>query len=127
MTTLTRQDKRKKRHVRVRQKVRGTAARPRLCIYKSCRHIYVQALDDVSSPAGSLSLMQICTNSKDFKASKEKKTFCNKDNAKLLGVKVAEILKGKGIETIVFDRSGYKYHGVVKILADTIREAGVQF
>ena len=126
MTTSTRQETRAKRHLRVRRKVRGTSERPRLCVCKSTRHLYVQVIDDMASARGSVSLMQLTTNSKEYKSSGIK-NFCTREMAVALGKKIAQELKVKGIDAIVFDRSGYKYHGVVKALADSVREAGISF
>lgn len=126
MSTLTREEKRKKRHLRIRQKIKGTPECPRVCIKKSRRHLYVQVLDDVTSEKGSISLLQLTTNTREFKAS-GRQCFRNTEYAKILGKKVGELLKEKGITKIAFDRSGYKYHGIVKALADAIREQGINF
>ncbi|MCD6384147.1 50S ribosomal protein L18 [Candidatus Sumerlaeota bacterium] len=126
MATLTREEKRKRRHLRVRQKIKGTPERPRVCITKSRRHLYVQVLDDVSSEKGSISLIQLTTNTQEFKKS-GRKSFRNIEYAKILGKKTGELLKKKGITKIAFDRSGYIYHGIVKALADSIREQGIEF
>ncbi len=125
MATLTREDKRQKRHLRIRRKIKGTAQRPRVCIYKSQRHLYAQAVDDVSSPQGSKSLLLLTTNSKEFKATGTT-SFRNIETAKLLGSKFGSLLKEKGIEKAVFDRSGYPYHGIVKAFCEALREAGIK-
>ena len=126
MTVITKEQQRKKRHKRVRRKVKGTADRPRLCVYKSRLHLYVQLLDDVSSHNGSKSLVQMTTNTKEFKSS-GRKSFRNIEHAKIIGAKLSALLKEKGIEKVAFDRSGYQYHGVISALAESIREQGIQF
>ena len=123
---LSREERRKRRHLRIRRKIRGTPERPRLCIKKSLRHIYAQVVDDVSNPNGSVSLLIATTNTKEFKSS-GRKHFCNMEYARLLGHKVGELLKQKGITQVVFDRSGYPYHGIVKAFADAVREKGINF
>lgn len=115
-------DRRQKRHLRIRKKVQGTAERPRLSIYKSSKHLYVQLVDDQAGH----SLMCVSTNNKDNKAG-GKKSFANMVSAKELGGKVAEKARSAGHESVVFDRSGYRYHGIVKAIADAAREAGLKF
>ena len=110
----------------MRRKVHGTAERPRLCVFKSLRHIYVQILDDMVSDKGSKSLLQVTTNTKEFRGS-ERESFGSIEQAKILGAKLCDLMKQKGITKITFDRSGYKYHGLVKALADTLREGGIKF
>jgi large subunit ribosomal protein L18 len=126
MAIASRQDRRKKRHVRVRRKVKGTAGVPRVCVTKSGRHIYVQVIDDVTSSLGSVSLMQVTTNNKGLKDS-GRKSFCNIESAKALGKQVGEALKAKGVTKVCFDRGGYEYHGIVQALADSVRECGIEF
>ena len=113
--------------MRVRRKLKGTPDRPRICICKSHRHLYIQVVDDMSLfPKGSKTLLQMTTNTK---ASKETgtKSFRTIEQAKQLGTKLAEALKELGITSCAFDRSGYKYHGVVKALAEAVREQGIKF
>ncbi len=114
--------RREKRHLRIRKKVQGTAERPRLSIYKSLKHLYIQLIDDQSARC----LVSATTNTKSNKAS-GKKTFSNVDSAKEIGRMIAEKAREAGHELVVFDRSGYRYHGVVKAIADAAREAGLKF
>ena len=112
---------RKARHQRIRNKVRGTAERPRMCIYRSLNNIYVQVIDD----AAGKTLVAASTMEKDIKAKLEKTN--NVEAAKALGEIIAKRALDKGIETVVFDRGGYIYHGKVAALAEAAREAGLQF
>ena len=114
---------RKKRHYKMRRNLSGTAARPRLTVFKSNKYIYAQLIDDVAGRTlASASTMDAAL----VKAEKLKSTS-NLDAAKVVGQQVAKKAKDLGIETIVFDRSGYIYHGKVKALADAAREAGLKF
>lgn len=117
---LTSKERLKRRHFRVRKKVSGTAARPRLYVRRSLKHIYVQIIDD-SPEVGSKTLLTVTTWSKETAG----KHFANANGAKALGGRVAEALKAHGLTTVVFDRGGYRYHGVVKTLAETVRESGI--
>lgn len=108
------------RHKRVRRKVSGTVAVPRLCIYKSLNQIYAQLIDDVNG----VTLVATSTLSKDLS---EQKGKTNVEAAKAVGKNIAEKAKIKGITTVVFDRNGYKYHGTVSALADAARENGLVF
>jgi len=109
---------RKKRHLRVRGKVTGTPARPRLNVFRSKAHIYAQLIDDTQG-------VTICA------ASSVEKAFDgpsgNIEAAKKIGETIAARAKEKGVEQVVFDRGGYLYHGRVKALAEGAREAGLQF
>ncbi len=127
MTVKTRQERREKRKKRVRRKLWGTPERPRLSIAKTNHHLYVQVIDDVSQLKGSKSLLQMTTNSKEFKNDADTRNFCTIEYAKRLGEKAGEALKEKGMVHVAFDRSGYQYHGLVKALAETIREQGIKF
>ena len=109
---------RQKRHVRVRGKISGTPERPRLNVYRSNANIYAQVIDDVAG----VTLVSASTAEKDFT-----EYGGNKEAAKKIGQIVAERCKAKGIETVVFDRGGYVFHGRVKELADGAREGGLQF
>lgn len=115
-------DRRQKRHLRIRKKVQGTAERPRLSVYKSLKHIYVQLIDDATGRC----LLTVTTNTKDNKAS-GKKGFANVESGKAIGKQIAEKAKGAGHESVVFDRGGYRYHGIVKAVAEAAREAGLKF
>ena len=115
-------DRREKRHLRIRKKIQGTSQRPRLSVYKSLKHLYVQLMDDQSGRC----LVSATTNTKANKAG-GKKSFANVESAKELGRQLAEKAKAAGNELVVFDRSGYRYHGVIKAVADAAREAGLKF
>ena len=113
--------KRLRRALSVRKKISGTASRPRMTIFKSARHIYVQLVDDDSGAT----LCTISTLTKDVKdalAGKKKS-----EQAETVGKKVAEVAKSKGIEAVIFDRNGWPYHGRVAALAKGAREGGLQF
>jgi len=113
---------RNKRHFRVRKKICGTPERPRLCVFRSARHIYAQAIDDLAGRtlASASSLVpELPAIEGDLKG--------KKSAAKAVGKKIAQLLKEKGIEKVVFDRGGYLYHGRVAALADGAREGGLQF
>lgn len=117
-----RREKRERAHLRVRQRVRGSAARPRLAIYKSLKFIYAQVIDDdkgvtlVAATSADAAVREAVGKSTSSKAA-----------AKLVGELVAERAKAAGIEKVVFDRGGYVYHGRVQVLADAAREKGLQF
>ena len=114
-----RQKSRVKRHLRVRTKISGTAARPRLAVYRSEKNIYAQVIDDVTQ----ITLVSASSVDKAF----ELKLGSNKEAAKLVGKMVAERALEKGIDEVVFDRGGYVYHGRVQNLAEGAREAGLKF
>jgi len=110
---------RKRRHTRVRKKVNGTADRPRLVISRSARHIFVQVVDDtVGQTVASASTME-----KDLRVA----TSAKSDKAREVGKLVASRAKAAGVDTVVFDRGGNKYHGRVAALADGAREGGLEF
>ena len=108
---------RKRVHFRIRQKLEGTAARPRLNVYRSLNHIYAQVIDD----AKGVTLISASTIADKIK------TGGNVAAAKEVGKLVAERAVEKGIKKVVFDRGGYLYHGRIKALADAAREAGLEF
>jgi len=112
---------RERRHRRVRQKVKGTSERPRLCVVRSLNHIYAQVIDDTSG----LTLVSASTLDAEVKPDLENKT--KKERAGLVGTLVAKRAQTKGVESVVFDRGGYKYHGRVQALADCARESGLRF
>lgn len=101
---------------RIRSSVNGTPEKPRLCVYKSNNHIYAQLIDDTTATT----LTAASTKELKERAAKT-------EAASLIGKSIAEKAKDKGINTVVFDRSGYKFHGVVKALADGAREGGLEF
>jgi len=110
-----------RRHKRVRKKVSGTPERPRLCVFRSLRHIYAQIIDDEHG----VTLAAASTLSPEIRD--KIKTGGNIEAAKLVGQLIAKKALEKGIKKVVFDRGGYKYHGRVKALADAAREAGLEF
>ena len=116
--TFDKNAKRMKRHTRVRGKISGTPERPRLNVYRSNANIYAQIIDDVNG----VTLVAAASNEKDFEGAAG-----NKEAARKVGKLVAERAKAKGIDTVVFDRGGYIYHGRVKALAEAAREAGLKF
>ena len=107
-----------KRHKRVRAKISVTAARPRLCVYRSNAHISAQIIDDVAG----VTLVSASTQEKDFEG-----IGSNKEAARKVGAKLAEKAQAKGITEVVFDRGGYLYHGRVSELAEGARESGLKF
>ena len=113
--------KRNRRVTRVRKKVYGSAEKPRLCVFRSLRHIYVQAIDDENG----ITLATASTLTPDVL--EEIKGKSKSESATIVGKKVAELLKNKGIAKAVFDRHGYLYHGRIKALAEGAREGGLQF
>jgi large subunit ribosomal protein L18 len=119
MKVKTRGQARKRIKHRIRKKVTGTAERPRLCIYRSLKHIYAQVIDDGSSHT----LTAASSAEKDFPT----RMGQNAQAATELGKIIAERTLDKGIESVVFDRNGFRYHGRVKALADAAREAGLKF
>ena len=112
---------RKKRQVRVRKKVTGSAERPRLCVFRSSKHIYAQIIEDVSGKT----LVTASTVAKG--AADSVKYSGNVEAAKLVGKQIAEKALAQDIKQVVFDRNGFLYHGRVKALADAAREAGLTF
>ena len=112
---ISREQKRKTRHNRVRAKVAGTADRPRLSVFKSNKDVYVQLIDDVKG------VTLVATNS--LKISDKPML----EKSKIIGLKIAELAKAKNISKVVFDRSGYLYTGLIKTLADSAREGGLEF
>lgn len=116
-----RQRSRSMRVMRVRRKVQGTSEKPRLSVSKTNQHIYAQIIDDEKG----ITLAGIGTLSKS-----NKQTNCNrrsKDAARHLGKQIAELAKSKNVESVIFDRGRYKFHGVIAQLAEGAREAGLRF
>ncbi|HMF89966.1 MAG TPA: 50S ribosomal protein L18 [Candidatus Angelobacter sp.] len=111
---------RRRIHERLRQRMQGTAERPRLNVYRSLNHIYAQLIDDASGKT-----LAAASTAQGKKGSK--KAGGNVASAKEVGKQIAERAKGKGIKRVVFDRGGYLYHGRIKALADAAREAGLEF
>ena len=110
---------REKRHARVRARVIGSPQRPRLCIFRSERHIYVQAIDDASGTT--------IASASTLELRKEGRPTSNVSSAQKVGALIAERLKEKGLEDAVFDRGGYLYHGRVMAVAKAARESGLKF
>ncbi len=118
VSNINKKAMRQKRHVRVRGKVSGTSERPRLNVFRSNANIYAQIIDDVNG----VTLVSANTLEKDFEGAAG-----NCEAAKKVGLVLAERAKAKGIEKVVFDRSGYLYHGRVAALAEGAREGGLEF
>lgn len=114
----SRKDSRARRHRRVRKTLRGTGTRPRLTVFRSNRYIYAQVIDDIDGRT----LVVASSHEADLRASN-----LNKETAAKVGQMIGSRAKAAGVETVVFDRGGYKYHGRVKALADAAREAGLEF
>jgi large subunit ribosomal protein L18 len=120
MTSVaTRGAARRKRHDRIRLHLAGTEGRPRLAVFRSLNHIYAQVIDDASGKT----LAAASTAEKELKGSKSTKS----EEAAVVGKLVAERAKAAGVERVVFDRAGFRYHGRIKSLADAAREAGLEF
>ena len=109
------------RHDRVRAKVKGTASKPRLCVFRSLQHIYAQVIDD-SQGHTLASASTIDPEAKGETSGKKRAA-----QAELVGILVAKRALGVGIKQVVFDRGGYKYHGRVKTLAEAARQGGLKF
>ena len=113
--------KRRKRQFRIRKKISGMADVPRLSVFRSTRHICVQAIDDLSGKT-------LASASTYEKALREKLKYTgNKDSAAVVGKSIAERLSKLGVSKVIFDRGGNRFHGRVKVLADSAREAGLKF
>ena len=113
-----RKAERERRHIRVRTKISGTPERPRLCVYRSNKNLFVQVIDDVNGTT----LAQASTLDKEIKTK-----HANVEAAKEVGALIAKRALEKNIKEVVFDRGGYIYHGVVKELAEAAREGGLTF
>ncbi|MFC1491788.1 50S ribosomal protein L18 [Nitrospinota bacterium] len=111
------------RKQRVRKKVRGGQAQPRLTVYRSGKHIYAQIIDDSEG----VTLAAASSREKDFQAASGQVKGSTKDGAGIVGKMLGGRAKAKGVERVVFDRNGYLFHGRVKALADAVRETGVKF
>jgi len=118
ISKIDRNATRKRRHLRVRTKISGTAECPRLCVFRSNSNLYAQIIDDVAGNT----IVSASTLDKEVKTK-----HANKEAAKEVGALVAKKAIEKNIKTVVFDRGGYIYHGVVKELAEAAREAGLEF
>ena len=112
-------DSRRRRHLRVRKKVHGSAARPRLAVFRSNKHIYAQVIDDVSG--------RTLASASTMEASARGDGTWTVAAARSVGERVADRAKEAGVNTVVFDRGGFKYHGRVAAVADGARSAGLEF
>lgn len=119
--TLTIERRRIARHERIRKRLRSLPGRPRLCVHRSLKNLYVQVVDDTEART----LFSMSTLSKELR---DKLGYGgNKSAAELLGNTAAQKLKEKGITQVIFDRGGYAYHGRIKALAESLRKAGIVF
>ena len=118
ITKTNRKLERERRHRRVRTKISGTPECPRLCVFRSNTNLYAQVIDDVNQ----VTLASASTLDKEVKTKKS-----NKEAAKEVGALIAKRAIAKNIKTVVYDRGGYIFHGVVKELAEAAREAGLEF
>ncbi len=109
-----------RRQARVRKTLRGTDVRPRLCVFRSNKHIYAQVISDETGRT-------LAAASSMSEGLREQVNGCNKETAKKVGVLVAKLCQERGIHEVVFDRNGYLYHGRLAALADAAREAGLKF
>ena len=116
---LAKEEGRARRKQRIRKKISGSTERPRISVFRSSKHIYVQAIDDSQGTT----VATASTLSEGLKEVEGTKT----DDAKAVGAAIAKALIAKGIESAIFDRNGYLYHGRVKALAEGAREAGLKF
>jgi large subunit ribosomal protein L18 len=120
LTRITKNEKRGHVHDRIRKKMQGTAERPRLNVYRSLNHIYVQVIDDLHGKT-------LVSASTAEGKKEDRRTGGNVASAKAIGKTIAERARAKGVMQVVFDRGGYIYHGRVKAVADAAREAGLKF
>ena len=116
--SLTKQQRRQRIKYRIRKKLSGNGERPRMTVYRSNKQIYVQLVDDLTGKT----LGAASSKEKEIATQKVNKI----DQAKLVGKRIAEVAKEKGIDTVVFDRNGYLYHGRVKNLAEAARKSGLK-
>jgi large subunit ribosomal protein L18 len=124
MRIKTREDRRTRIKLRLRKRIAGDEKRPRLTVYRSLSHIYVQVIDDATGKT----VASAATTEASVKSSLSGKTRgSNKAGAELIGQTIAQRLKEKGITKVVFDRNGYLYHGRIQAVADAARKAGLEF
>ena len=116
---MTKRQARLRRKMRIRKKIFGTPERPRLVVYRSNLHLYVQAVDDTTGAT--------VASASSLAMGKEKPVKLTRETAAEVGKEIARRMKDKNIETVVFDRNGYIYHGRIKALADGAREEGLKF
>ena len=124
MRIKTREDRRNRIKLRLRKRISGDQDRPRLTVYRSLTHIYVQVIDDMTGKT----VASAATTEAAVKSGLKGKTRgSNKAGAELIGQTIAQRLKDKGITKVVFDRNGYLYHGRIQAVADAARKAGLEF
>jgi len=117
---LSKKEKRERRHHRIRAKIKGTATRPRLCVFRSNKYIYAMIINDESG--------KTLLHANDIALAKAKNSKTTKTaRAFTVGKTIAQIAQSKNIKRVVFDKAGYKYHGRVKALAQGAREGGLEF
>lgn len=121
ITARNRARERVRIHARIRRKISGDPQRPRLCVFRSLNHMYAQVIDDIAGRT------MVAASSIEKAVCSDKRGGGNLNGARLVGKAIAERAKAKGIDTIVFDRGGYLYHGRVKALAEAARENGLKF
>jgi large subunit ribosomal protein L18 len=126
MARKTKLETRKKRHRSLRKRIAGTPERPRLVVFRSAKHIYVQVIDDLTSKTV-VAASDLMPKKADKKAATTELKGKKADRAKQVGVLVAKRCIEKGIKQVVFDRAGYKYHGRISAVAAGAREAGLEF
>ena len=119
MSSPSKTESRKKRHRSLRKRINGTTERPRLAVFRSTRHIYAQVIDDLAQ--------KTLVSATDIEEALRESKAPKKERAKLVGAAVAKKCLEKGIDKVVFDRAGYKYHGRISALAEGAREAGLKF
>ena len=124
MQIKTKQDRRRRIQLRQRKRIAGTAARPRLTVFRSVSHIYAQVIDDLSGTTVAAAASTEPTLKTTFAGTTR---GGNVEGAKALGRTIAERLLAKGIKRVVFDRGGFLYHGRIKAVAEAAREAGLEF
>jgi len=121
ITQMDRAKERRRIHTRIRKKITGSTSRPRLCVFRSLKYMYAQVIDDSQGKT----LVSASTVEKDIRSGL--KYTGNIEASKMLGKTIAERAKAKGIDTVVFDRGGYLYHGRIKAVAEAARESGLKF
>ncbi len=121
MRIKTSREARIRRHLRVRKKVTGNSARPRLCVFRSLKHIYAQIIDDEEGRT------LVSASSLDPEIREELSGKTKLEKARIVGALVGKRAREAGVELVAFDRGGYEYHGRVKALAEGAREAGLKF
>ena len=121
ITPMDRTNERRRIHKRIRSKISGSSARPRLCVFRSLKYLYAQVIDDSQG----MTLAAASTCEKELRS--DLKNTGNIEASKLLGKTIAERARAKGIDTVVFDRGGYVYHGRIKAVAKAARESGLKF